>query len=407
MRWLVEQNSWEIGDKMKKIFVFLSLLIASAAIAATSTTYDNGKMRVVTVTWSGANQTSTVSAPYVNGKYLVVVDTTPASTPDDNYDIVVNNAAGIDICNGSLANRDTTNSERASCPAAIDGALSIVITNQAAVGASGTIKLYLTDDAESMVAPGSATSANQASMITLMGAGLPAALGAGNGLKIDGSGTALPVSQNGTFIIAQGDAGTDAEAWIFRPSDGTNPLFTLTNPGVIRTVTADAADQAVRTNPPAPMSGKLDTDATKSAMPAYDLNGSGFVAASATGGATPHSFISTGSANLTSVKGSAGTLYSLHISNTTGKIQYVRLYNKATAPDPSACSSNSDCPVLYYAVPFTTSNVGGLDVKLPPMGVAFATGIGYSISGAACTVVATCTDETAADAGVTIDMSYK
>lgn len=41
---------------------------------------------------------------------------------------------------------------------------------------------------------GAATSANQATLNTLINGGLPAALGSGGGLKIDGSGTSLPVT---------------------------------------------------------------------------------------------------------------------------------------------------------------------------------------------------------------------
>jgi len=40
--------------------------------------------------------------------------------------------------------------------------------------------------------------------------------------------------------------------------------------------TADAADQAVMTNPPVPIAGKLTSDATKAAMPAFLAAGTGF-----------------------------------------------------------------------------------------------------------------------------------
>ncbi len=125
-------------------------------------------------------------------------------------------------------------------------------------------------------------------------------------------------------------------------------------------------------------------------------------------GATPYSFVSTASANLTNVKASAGTLYSITVINPGATLQYVRFYDKATAPDPSACSDNSDCPVLYFPIPANADSLGGgFSIPIGMLGIAFANGIGYSISGAACTVVSTCTDETNAAAGVTIILVYK
>ena len=134
------------------------------------------------------------------------------------------------------------------------------------------------------------------------------------------------------------------------------------------------------------------------------------IKASAAGGASFHSFISTASANLTAVKASAGTVKTIFVVNPTANKQYLKLYNKATAPDPSACSTNSDCGVAYFIVPASTTGTtdgSGFVVSLPPEGVAFSTGIGYSLTGAACTVLTTCTDETASDAGVAIFISYK
>lgn len=46
--------------------------------------------------------------------WIILVETDPASgapQPDDNYDIVLNNANGRDVMGGALANRDETNTE--------------------------------------------------------------------------------------------------------------------------------------------------------------------------------------------------------------------------------------------------------------------------------------------------------
>jgi hypothetical protein len=130
--------------------------------------------------------------------------------------------------------------------------------------------------------------------------------------------------------------------------------------------------------------------------------------ATTTDGATPYSFVSVAGDNFVSVKASAGTLYSLTVINPGATKQYVRLYNKASAPDPSACSTNADCPVIYFPVPSRADSLGaGVSLPLPAMGMAFSAGLAFSISGAECTVVSTCTDETDSAAGVTIILSYK
>lgn len=144
------------------------------------------------------------------------------------------------------------------------------------------------------------------------------------------------------------------------------------------------------------------TGASVSLYARYDGTGQGDV------GSVPYSFVSTASANLTNVKSSAGTVYTLTLINPTATMQYIRLYDKASAPDPSECSANSDCPVLYAPIPTTgDTNGAGFTVPLGPIGIRFANGIGFSISGAACTTVATCTDETNATAGVTLVLGYK
>ncbi len=145
------------------------------------------------------------------------------------------------------------------------------------------------------------------------------------------------------------------------------------------------------------------------ALPAgSNLIGKVNIAAAATGGCTPYSFISTASANLTSVTAAPSTLCSLTVINPGATLQYVRLYNKASAPDPSNCSANSDCAVIYIPIPAASDSLGaGVTIPLPPAGWAFSLGIGFSISGAACTVQTTCVDETSALAGTTIILGYK
>jgi len=127
------------------------------------------------------------------------------------------------------------------------------------------------------------------------------------------------------------------------------------------------------------------------------------------GGVSIYGFVSTASANNTLIATGARTLFGLMVTNPTASVQYIRLYDKATAPDPSGCSGNTDCPVMYQIIPTqgATVNGSGWVLPIPSEGVAFANGLGYSITGAACTVMSTCVDETNALAGVTVTFIYK
>ena len=79
--------------------------------------------------------------------------------------------------------------------------------------------------------------------------------------------------------------------------------------------------------------------------------------------------------NATSVKGSAGTIYNVLVSNTGASTRYVKLYNKATAP-----TVGTDVPLITIAVPTN----GTVQANMGDLGQRFATGIGLAItSGAA------------------------
>lgn len=86
-----------------------------------------------------------------------------------------------------------------------------------------------------------------------------------------------------------------------------------------------------------------------------------------TGGPTPGRLIAGASTNATNVKGSAGHLYFVYVYNASGSVQYLKWYNKATAP-----TVGTDTPVLVIAVP-----PGAAATFSPPHGMAFSTGIGF------------------------------
>lgn len=88
-----------------------------------------------------------------------------------------------------------------------------------------------------------------------------------------------------------------------------------------------------------------------------------------TGGLTTFRRISTADVNAAVVKGSAGRLYGWALSNNNANPIYVKLYNKASAPD------ETDVPLITFMIPGGGSANFSTDI-----GIAFATGIGLRIT---------------------------
>lgn len=109
------------------------------------------------------------------------------------------------------------------------------------------------------------------------------------------------------------------------------------------------------------------------AVPQVDAGGSVWThpIGGSTGGSTTYSKISTADNNSTSIKGSAGTVYSIQASNLNATVRYLKLYNKATAP-----TCGTDTPVLRIAIPPTSA--AGTPITFPT-GAAFSLGIGICI----------------------------
>lgn len=86
---------------------------------------------------------------------------------------------------------------------------------------------------------------------------------------------------------------------------------------------------------------------------------------------TPSNISSAATTNATSIKTSAGTVYSVTASNTGASAAFVKLYNKASAP-----TVGTDVPVLTIPVP------AGVAVNIPfgTTGHRFATGIALAIT---------------------------
>lgn len=108
---------------------------------------------------------------------------------------------------------------------------------------------------------------------------------------------------------------------------------------------------------------------------------------------TVHALNSAASTNLTSVKATAGSMYTLHASNIGGAAAFLKLYNKASAPVVA-----TDVPLMI--IPIAAG--GFVHLHLPTLGKRFSTGIAYAITG----LIAD-TDATAVAAGqVKVAMDY-
>jgi hypothetical protein len=93
-----------------------------------------------------------------------------------------------------------------------------------------------------------------------------------------------------------------------------------------------------------------------------------------TGGTTSFHLIAAGTTNATSVKASAGQLYSYHIYNAAASVRFVKVYNKASAP-----VVGTDVPFRTIGIPAATyvseAFVNGIT---HPLGIALATTTGIT-----------------------------
>lgn len=154
---------------MKKLIAIICLgllLSASVAFAAGTVTqslkkYPNANLTTLTFSCTGDASNGTVpntdiSAENVlalSGQYLYMVETDPGSTaPTTLYDIVINDASGLDVMGGTLANRSATATERAIPLISsggnvygghyLDGTWTMVTTGQSVNSATWTVKLF-------------------------------------------------------------------------------------------------------------------------------------------------------------------------------------------------------------------------------------------------------------------------
>lgn len=91
------------------------------------------------------------------------------------------------------------------------------------------------------------------------------------------------------------------------------------------------------------------------------------------GGLSMHKTISAASTNATSVKASAGQVYSVQCFNKNAAPRYLKLYNKASAP-----TVGTDTPVKVLMIPGNTAGAGF--VHSWEKGLAFGTGIAFALT---------------------------
>jgi len=100
--------------------------------------------------------------------------------------------------------------------------------------------------------------------------------------------------------------------------------------------------------------------------------------------------------NSTNCKSSAGNVYGYMVINTTATLYYLRMYNASAAP---TCSSATN---FVNTIPVPASATGAGISHMIPVGQAFATGIGFCLTGGGSS-----TDNTNAATGVYITILYK
>jgi hypothetical protein len=102
------------------------------------------------------------------------------------------------------------------------------------------------------------------------------------------------------------------------------------------------------------------------------------VVEAATGGCSAFSLVSAASANATNVKSSPGKLLGGMVYNANAAGCYLKVYNSASAP-----TAGAGTPILRFGVPGSTA-INGTPLGIPPGGVNFSNGIGFTlVTGAA------------------------
>ncbi|HEX5498168.1 MAG TPA: hypothetical protein VFX03_03035 [Thermomicrobiales bacterium] len=191
-------------------------------------------------------------------------------------------------------------------------------------------------------------------------------LGAGAAYQTVDASHGLPIE-----IVSAIPAGTNLIGQI-EISDGANVLGTVAHPVQVTVSNEGFAVVGSVT--------VVDSIALDVALNAGSNNAGFFTPAPAgqTVGATPFKLTAAAaSTNATSLKAAAGTLWEIVALNVSASaVAYLKLYDKASAP-----TVGTDTPVYVAPIP-TAGSANGAGVRLTfPVGLKFANGIAYAITG--------------------------
>lgn len=197
-------------------------------------------------------------------------------------------------------------------------------------------------------------------------------------LKVDGSAVIQPIS--GTITANIGTSGSLAlDATI---TGGTQKSKLVDSGGTnVATVSAGGAlkvDASATTQPVSGTFFQTTQPTSLASLPALaaGTNTIGNVGSVpiTSGGLLINRLLSANSTNATLVKSSAGQVYQFVATNTGANPYFFKLFNSGTIP-----TAGSGTPVLTYMIPGNTAGAG-LAIHIP-QGIAFSSGIGYTVTG--------------------------
>lgn len=181
----------------------------------------------------------------------------------------------------------------------------------------------------------------------------------------------LPIS-NGTNTAAIKAAST-------APVAGDPGLVVSISPNSVnpngQATMANSAPVVIASNQASiPVTGTFFQTTQPVSMASTTLTGTSTVSAVpvTSGGLTVSSKIMASGTNANSIKGSAGQLYKIEVTNNSTNIGYLKLYNSASAP-----TAGSGTPVIRIMCPVS----GGAFSTFADVGVAFSSGIGFTFTG--------------------------
>lgn len=197
---------------------------------------------------------------------------------------------------------------------------------------------------------------------------------------VTGAGGSFPVTDSGGSLTVDSPVGTPV---FVRLSDGSAAITTLAVS--LASVPSHAVTNAG--------TFVVQVDAISAGS---NLIGDVGLQPRTSGGLTMSKTTSAASTNATSLKASAGQVYSIQCFSVNAAVRYLKLYNKASAP-----TVGTDTPVKTLAIPGNTAGAGF--VISWPQGLAFATGIAFAL-----TTEATDAGTTGVAANeITVNIDYK